>query len=208
MKEHFLTLLRSQETEMGAFREAARGLSSCIAAEIAAQLPLTSCRIKTPLEPTKGKRLKDGVILIPILRAGLVLLSPFLDLFPGAPVGFFGIRHDEKSALPHLYYENMPPISPTDRILLLDPMLATGGSALLALRKLKEKKADLARVTLVTILAAPEGMRAVQDTFPEVTIYTVAVDEKLNQNKYIVPGLGDFGDRYFGTELQITHYTG
>jgi uracil phosphoribosyltransferase len=127
-----------------------------------------------------------------------------MDLFPQAPIGFFGIRRDEKTALPHLYYENIPTLAPTDRILLLDPMLATGGSALLSLQKLKEKKVDLARATLVTILATPEGMRAVEQAFPEVKIYTVAIDEKLNQHKYIVPGLGDFGDRYFGTELRIT----
>ena len=207
VKETFLTILRDKTTNLRGFREAARNLCALIAAEAALQIPLSPHPIETPLAPAKGAQLNQRIVLLPILRAGMVFLPPFLDLFPDAPVGFFGMRREEKTARPFLYYENLPPLSPTDRIFLLDPMLATGGSATLALRKLHEKKVNLSNLTLVTILAAKPGIAAVQKAFPQVTIYAAAIDEALDQNHFIVPGLGDFGDRFFGTELQRTDHS-
>lgn len=184
MKEHFLTILRDRTIDCPAFRAATAKLSESIASEIASQIGPEDQRI----------------ILIPILRAGLALLPPFQRIFPSAPIGILGIRRDEKTALPHLYYEKLPRLPPTDRLLLLDPMLATGGSANLALDLLKTHGAALSRTTLITIIASKEGLKAVEHRHPQVQITTVAVDEKLDFKKYIVPGLGDFGDRYFGTD--------
>lgn len=184
MKDHFLAILRDRATDCSAFRSAATKLSRLIALDICPPVAQGHQRI----------------ILIPILRAGLVLLSPFQEFFESAPIGFLGIRREEETALPHLYYEKLPRLTHTDQILLLDPMLATGGSANLALDRLKASGADLSHVTLIVILAARIGLAAVEKRHPQVRIYTVAVDEKLDSKKFIVPGLGDFGDRYFGTD--------
>ena len=199
MKEHFLTLLRDRGTAMAPFREAARELARLLAAEASLFLPLQTTHIDTPLAPAAGKRLSQPAVLIPILRAGLALLPAFQELLPEAPIGFFGMRRDEKTALPRLYYENLPPLSPNGWVLLLDPMLATGGSANLAFDRLKSLGQDLAKAILISIIAAPEGVRALKTRHPEVRLITGAVDMKLDAKKFIVPGLGDFGDRFFGT---------
>ena len=180
MKEYYLNQLRDRTISIVHFREASASLSKLIALEVS-------------LEAHGSQK----IILVPILRAGLSLLASFQDSFIEAPIGFIGIKRDEKTALPRLYYENLPPISPEDHVLVLDPMLATGGSANLALDLLKTKGAK--SVTLVTILAAPEGIQWIKERHPKVHIYTVAIDKGLDAQKYIVPGLGDFGDRYFGT---------
>ena len=199
MKEHFLTLLRDRGTPMALFRDAARELARLLAAEASLLLPLQTTHIDTPLAPAAGKRLSQPAVLIPILRAGLALLPAFQELLPEAPIGFFGMRRDEKTALPRLYYENLPPLSPNGWVLLLDPMLATGGSANLAFDRLKSLGQDLAKAILISIIAAPEGVRALKTRHPEVRLITGAVDMKLDAKKFIVPGLGDFGDRFFGT---------
>lgn len=179
MKEHFLRQLRDRKSGIQAFRHASDNLSKLVSYEI-------------------SSKIKNKVItLIPIMRAGLALLPAFKEVFEGAPIGILGIRRDETTALPHLYYENLPTLSPHNHVLLLDPMLATGGSANLAIERIKAKGAT--RITLVSIIAAPEGIHEVKTKHPEVEIYTVAIDEKLDANHYIVPGLGDYGDRYFGT---------
>lgn len=181
MKEALLTLLRDQSIDEKQFRKAADQLCELLAADAA-----------------KSAK-KESVVLVPILRSGLVLLPPFLRHFEEARVGFFGMRRDHETFKPILYYENIPPLDKKDKIFLLDPMLATGGSTLLAIQNLVQKGADTSRITLISLIAAPEGLTAVQKAFPQVKISTVAVDEKLNARKFIVPGLGDFGDRYFGT---------
>lgn len=180
MKEYYLNQLRDRTIGIVHFREASASLSKLIALEVSLASPAS-----------------QRIILVPILRAGLSLLTAFQDSFIEAPIGFIGIKRDEKTALPRLYYENIPPISAGDHILVLDPMLATGGSADLALELLKSKGAK--SITLVTILAAPEGIQRVKERHPKVHIYSVAIDKGLDAQKYIVPGLGDFGDRYFGT---------
>lgn len=200
MKEHFLTILRNRKTDTLSFRAAADSLSYLIAAEIGAVLPLQPTHVETPLGKSPGARLERRVILISILRSGMVLLPPFQKLLPSSPLGFFGIRRDEKDAHPILYYEKIPSLLPSDQILLLDPMLATGGSAMSAIQHLEKKKADLSKLTLVTLIASQPGIQAVKKSYPAVSIYSVAIDKALDQNWFIVPGLGDFGDRYFGTE--------
>lgn len=198
MKNHYLTLLRDKETGVEEFRKAVQNLSSIVAAEVASQLPTLPFTVTTPLGVCPGEKIQERIVLVVILRAGLALLPPFVKLFPNAPIGFFGIQRDKKTFLPHLYYENLPAPSNNDRVLLLDPMLATGKTAIHAITHLKEKFFDPSRIHLVTIIAAREGMLSLEKACREVKIYTVAIDEQLNVNKYIVPGLGDFGDRYFG----------
>jgi len=199
MKNHFLTLLRNRSTKTPDFRSAAATLASILANEIAPQAELAPHKVTTPLGEAEGARLETPVILIPILRAGLVFLPPFLKLFPQASIGFLGIRRDEKDARPRLYYENIPEFPPQARIYLLDPMLATGGTANLALERIANRGAAPQRTLLATFLAARQGMEAVRRQHPAVAIHTAAVDPDLDPNQFIVPGLGDFGDRYFGT---------
>lgn len=199
MIHHFLTLLRKRETDTVAFRDAASKLASLIANEIAAEMPLETHKIETPMGKTSGSFFEKRVILVPILRAGLAFLPSFLDLFKGASVGFFGIRRDEKDAHPHLYYENIPEIGRGDYVFLLDPMLATGGTANLALDKLAEKGASPDNTFFATFLASQFGQDAVLARHPRVKIHAAAVDSHLDPKKFIVPGLGDFGNRYFGT---------
>lgn len=198
MKEHFLTILRDRDSDLSQFRLATQNLGSLIAAEVSQQVHLEKKQVLTPLAAADGARLSQTICLVCILRAGLTLLPPFAQLFPQAPIGLFGIRRDEKTAKPHLYYEKLPSLTHSDLIFLLDPMLATGGTANLALDQLKAKGASASQIRLITILAAPEGMVAVKQRHGEVSIYTVSVEEKLNDRKFIVPGVGDFGDRYFG----------
>jgi uracil phosphoribosyltransferase len=163
-------------------------------------LPMLKFRKATAeLAELMAKEMPSGPnpILIPILRAGLAILPPFQARFQEAPIGFIGIKRDELTASPALYYENIPHLKHDSTILLLDPMLATGGSADLALRRIKAKGGS--HILLVTVIAAPEGLTLIQRHHPDVRIYSVAIDEKLDSKKYIVPGLGDFGDRFFGT---------
>jgi uracil phosphoribosyltransferase len=203
MKEIFLTILRQASTSPSQFRQAAHRLSHLLAAEASSQLPLQGVKVQTPLSSSPGSVLSHRVVLVPILRAGLALLPAFEELFPAAPIGFFGIRRDEKTAAPHLYYQNLPQISENDWVFLLDPMLATGGSASLALKKLEEAGAQLSQTTLVSVVAAQEGVDLIRKRFPDTGLITVAIDPALNAHKFIVPGLGDFGDRYFDTEQSV-----
>lgn len=199
MKEHFLSLLRNRETTTLDFRSAASHLASILAHELAQKIHLTPCSIQTPFAKVEGKHFEEPVLLIPILRAGLAMLPPFLHLFPKASIGFFGIRRDERDAHPVLYYENIPEIRPNTLVFLLDPILATGGTANLSLDKLTAVQASPHLTHLVTFLASEEGLKAVQKKHPRVSIHTTAVDPELNSQKFIIPGLGDFGDRYFGS---------
>ena len=199
MKEVFLTTLRNLETPLTEFRTAAHHLCDLLAAEAINSIPLASHSVHTPLGFSKGAQLSHQVILIAILRAGLIFLPSFQKIFSEAPIGFFGIRRDEETANPRLYYENLPKISDQDWILLLDPMLATGGSSSLAIHHLSQAGASLHRLIHVSVLAAQEGIDLIYKQFPSVKIITAAIDPALNSKKFIVPGLGDFGDRYFGT---------
>jgi uracil phosphoribosyltransferase len=197
MKESLLTILRDEKTTVEQFRQAAHRLADLLAAEATTLVEEKPKTIKTPLAKTEGAFIHQRIILVPILRAGMVLVPSFLKYFPDSPLGFFGIRRDEATAAPQLYYENVPPLKPTDLVFVLDPMIATGGTAVLALQHLKDKGAS--RLILVGVLASKEGLDKIKKQHPDVTILVAATDPELNNRKFIVPGIGDFGDRYFGS---------
>jgi uracil phosphoribosyltransferase len=192
-----LTVLRSRETPHGEFRQAMYEAAAIMAVEVARELPVKEVQIETPLESTGGLRLRDEVAVVPVLRAGLGMVEGFLRLLPDARVGHVGIYRDEEEHVPVDYYKRLPPRLPDARVYVLDPMLATGGSAVTALNHLK--LAGAKQRELVCLVAAPEGLAAVQQAHPEVRIWAAAVDRELDENAYIRPGLGDAGDRVFGT---------
>lgn len=194
---HSLTVLRDKNTGTEEFRRHAGIVSKIMIFEATKNLRLANKKIFTPLAPTIGKQLDDEVVLVPILRAGLAMLFAIQDFLPTAKVGFIGLERDEKTAIAREYYRKLPKIFSTHTVIILDPMLATGGSFDDTVKALKQKGAK--RILLVCIVAAPEGIKRVTQNHPDVIIYTSAIDQTLNAQKYIVPGLGDFGDRYFGT---------
>lgn len=195
--DHSLTILRNKETRTEEFRRHAGIVSKILLLEAMKNLRVTQSRIETPLAPMVGKKLKDEVVVVPVLRAGLAMLFAIQDFLPDVSVGFIGLERDERTAQAREYYQKLPKIFSSHNVLVIDPMLATGGSFDDTVVTLKEKGAR--RITIVSIVAAPEGIRRIQDHHPDVLIYTAAVDKGLNDKKFIIPGLGDFGDRYFGT---------
>jgi uracil phosphoribosyltransferase len=192
-----LTVMRDRETPHGAFRQALFEAAAIMAVEVARGLPVKEVEVETPLETTRGTRLAPEVAVVPVLRAGLGMVEGFLRLLPEARVGHVGIYRDEEEHVPIDYYERLPPRLPEARVYVLDPMLATGGSAVTALNHLK--RAGAKQLELVCLVAAPEGIEAVEAAHPEVRIWTAAIDRQLDENAYIRPGLGDAGDRVFGT---------
>jgi uracil phosphoribosyltransferase len=192
-----LSVLRDRATEHGEFRQALFECSAIMAVEVARELPVKEVEIETPLETTRGLRLRDEVAVVPVLRAGLGMVEGFLRLLPDARVGHLGIQRDETDHAPVDYFERLPPGLPETRVYVLDPMLATGGSAVHALQSLKRSGAR--QLELVCLVAAPAGLAAVHGEHPEVRIWTAAIDRELDENAYIRPGLGDAGDRVFGT---------
>jgi uracil phosphoribosyltransferase len=192
-----LTVLRDRDTGHGDFRQALFEASAILAVEAARDLPLVDVSIETPLEPTTGSRLPSEITVVPVLRAGLGMVDPFLRLLPNARVGHVGVYRDEKEHTPVDYYQRLPPGLADAHVFVVDPMLATGGSAVFALDRLKD--AGARRLALVCLVVAPEGLRAVDEQHPDVPVWTAAVDRELDDNAYIRPGLGDAGDRVFGT---------
>jgi uracil phosphoribosyltransferase len=192
-----LTVLRDRDTGHGDFRQALFEASAILAVEAARDLPLVDVSIETPLEPTTGSRLPSEITVVPVLRAGLGMVDPFLRLLPNARVGHVGVYRDEKEHTPVDYYQRLPPGLADAHVFVVDPMLATGGSAVFALDRLKD--AGARRLALVCLVVAPEGLRAVEEHHPDVPVWTAAVDRELDDNAYIRPGLGDAGDRVFGT---------
>jgi uracil phosphoribosyltransferase len=195
--QNALLLLRSTSTYPSRFRRLAERLSLLIAIEATRDLPTGQKTVQTPLEATVGETLSGDVVVVPVLRAGLVMAEAVLDLIPDARMGHVGLQRNEETAIASQYYLKLPPISDTATVLVVDPMLATGGSACMALDLVRA--AGGRRVRLLSIVAAPEGVATVQAAYPEVPIFTAAVDRQLNDQKYILPGLGDFGDRLYGT---------
>ncbi|MBI5382225.1 MAG: uracil phosphoribosyltransferase [Opitutae bacterium] len=193
---HFVTHLRDKTTKPATFRTLAYQLSLLLAIEATRDLPTIEKTVETPLESTPGRVLAQPLVVIPILRSGLGMMQPFLDLFPNVSVGYIGLERDHETARAHSYYCKLPPLAGS-RVIVVDPMLATGGSAAQALSLVKAGGAVAPR--LVCIVAAPEGVAEVEKTHPELTIHTAALDRALNARKYILPGLGDFGDRLYGT---------
>jgi len=197
MVEDVLAALRDKKTPSDVFRMLARRLSLLLIVEATRDLTLTKAAIETPLEKTTGHTIADRVVAVPVLRAGLGMLDAFLELLPRAQVGYFGLERNEETAVARRYYEKVPKDLEGAFVFLLDPMLATGGSAAMAVDGLRELGAR--RVRLLSIVAAPEGVAHLEAHSPHTEIYTAAVDRGLNDHKYILPGLGDFGDRLFGT---------
>jgi uracil phosphoribosyltransferase len=193
-----LVALRDRQTTPHGFRVAARRISMVVAMAALEGLPTTEAGVETPLESTVGRRVQGDVVVVPVLRAGLGMLDAVLELAPGARVGYLGLQRDETTAVASRYYAKLPSGSLSDSfVLMVDPMLATGGSAVAALDILAEAGAH--RVRLACIVAAPEGIAHVGAHHPDAEIYTPAIDRALNARKYILPGLGDFGDRLYGT---------
>ena len=195
--EDALLRLRDATTPCDEFRRLARRVSLLLAVEATRDLALQETTVKTPLESARGLCLAARVVAVPVLRAGLGMLDAFLELVPQAQVGYFGLERNEETAVARRYYEKVPAALGEAIVFLLDPMLATGGSAAMALEGLAGLGARRAR--LLSIVAAPEGVAYLSAAMPEAEIYTAAVDRELNARKYILPGLGDFGDRLFGT---------
>lgn len=191
-----LTRLRDKSTSTQQFRLHAEKIASMLIATACDDLKTTEKNIETPITSMQGTYLTADIILVTILRAGLAMLGPAIKCFPDAPIGLAGLTRDEKTAIAKEYYWQMPEITKNSIIFLFDPMLATGGSLSHVLERMREAR----EVRVITIISAPEGIAAVNKAFPNSKIVTAAVDEKLNDQKFIVPGLGDFGDRYFGTK--------
>ncbi|HEX2414061.1 MAG TPA: uracil phosphoribosyltransferase [Thermoleophilaceae bacterium] len=192
-----ITVLRDRSTGHGAFRQALFEASAILAVEAARELPVEQVELETPLEPTTGHRLPREIAVVPVLRAGLGMVDAFLRLLPDARVGHLGLYRDEETHEPFEYYERLPPLEDAF-VFVVDPMLATGGSAVHALDRLKAKGAR--QLSLVCLVVAPEGLTAVERHHPDVAVWTAALDRELDENAYIRPGLGDAGDRVFGTD--------
>jgi uracil phosphoribosyltransferase len=194
---HKLGILRDVRTEPKKFREVVRELSWLLGYEALADARTRQLDVQTPLETMDGEELADRIGLIPILRAGLGMVDAMLELMPTAEVWHLGLYRDDRTLRPVEYYNKLPDSATVDLCLILDPMLATGGSATAAIEVLKKWGAE--RIKLVNLIAAPEGVEAVATAHPDVEIYTASLDRQLNDKGYIQPGLGDAGDRQFGT---------
>jgi uracil phosphoribosyltransferase len=192
-----LATLRDASTTPQTFRHMAMRISLLLATEATRQVPSSPVAVQTPLGPANGRRVDDGVVVVPVLRAGLGMLDAVLELIPTARVGHIGLQRDEMTAVASQYYSKLPPDMAGAFVLMIDPMLATGGSAVAALDLIR--RAGGHDVRMICIVAAPEGIAVVERHHPDVHIYTPVVDSGLNAHKFIVPGLGDFGDRLYGT---------
>lgn len=197
--DHKMTILRKKETSSMEFRQVVNEIAALMAYEVTRDLETEEVSIETPIAPTKGKMiLGKKVGIVPILRAGLGMVEGFLTIVPAARVGHIGMYRDPKTLKPVTYYSKLPKDVSQRLMIIVDPMLATGGSLIEAINELKRNGAT--QIRAVNLLAAPEGIKAVEEAHPDVDIYVAAVDERLNEHGYIVPGLGDAGDRLFGTK--------
>ncbi len=194
--QHNLTRLRDKRTGPQEFRRVLSEVAALIIYEATRSFAIRPLSVATPLARTRGSQLQREVILVPVLRAGLGMLDSILQLIPHARVGFIGLKREEKSLRALFYHKSLPKDLTRFEVILIDPMLATGGSAVSAMDLLTELGAR--QVRLVNLVAAPEGIRKVHSHYPKLPIFTAAIDKKLNRNGYIVPGLGDAGDRLFG----------
>jgi uracil phosphoribosyltransferase len=196
LAQDLLIRLRDRSTPPALFRTLTKRLTAALILEATRDLPSEAVQVETPLEPAEGRALSAELVAIPILRAGLGMLEAVTDLFPSVSVGYIGLERNEETLQPAEYYEKLPPLDGR-HVILLDPMLATGGSAVRACQEIKER--DPAGLRMVCIVAAPEGVKTMEEAHPEVQVYSAALDRQLNDRGYILPGLGDFGDRLYGT---------
>ena len=196
LAKHYLSILRDSDTQPEVFRATTRRLAYFLLTEATADIPLTETIVTTPLAQTPGFRLDRRMVAVPVLRAGLGLLNAVTDLLPDVTVGYAGVARDEETALPQEYYYKIPDLSDA-WVLVLEPMLATGGSLSWAIDKVKGSGAN--DITAICVVAAPEGVERINGDHPDVKIVAAGLDEGLSPNYFIVPGLGDMGDRLFGT---------
>ena len=198
--EHHLVRLRDKNTTPEAFRGLIHRLSIHLTYDATRDLELMETEVETPMAKTTGRKLKGRIGLIPILRAGLGMVDPILDLIPSAEVWHLGFYRDEKTFQPVEYYKKLPKADPVDMALVIDPMLATGGSALAALHAVKDW--GVSTTKLLAVIASPEGVEAVHTAFPDTEIHVCVIDDSLDENAYILPGLGDAGDRIFNASAE------
>ena len=197
--QHKLSILRREDTSTKDFRELVNEIAMLMGYEVSRDLPLAEVEIQTPITKTTQKQLSGKKLaIVPILRAGIGMVDGLLSLVPAAKVGHIGMYRDEETLEPVEYLVKLPEDIDQRQIFVVDPMLATGGSAILAVDSLKKRGA--ANIKFVCLVAAPEGVKKLQEAHPDIDIYTASLDEKLNEHGYIVPGLGDAGDRLFGTK--------
>ena len=197
--DHKMTILRKKETSSMEFRQLVNEISTLMGYEVTRDLETEDIEIETPIAKTMGKRISGKKIgIVPILRAGLGMVEGLLTIIPAARVGHIGMYRDPKTLKPVTYYSKLPKDVASRQMIIVDPMLATGGSLIEAIDELKRNGAK--NIKSINLLAAPEGLKAVEEAHPDVEIYIAALDEKLNEDGYIVPGLGDAGDRLFGTK--------
>lgn len=196
---HKLTIIRDKDTGHKLFRELINEVGMLVAFELTQDFKVESKTVETPLTETEGEKVEGkDIVIVPILRAGLGMVDGLIKLIPNARVGYVGMERDEKTHQPVHYYFKIPKKPENRNFIIIDPMLATGGTAIAAAKSLKELGST--QIKFMCLIAAPEGAKAFCEAHPDVDVYTAALDEKLNDNKYIVPGLGDAGDRLFGTE--------
>lgn len=195
--DHKLTIMRNKETGTKEFRQNLDEIAMLMAYEVTKNIPIKSVDIVTPICAMTGKEMIRPIVLVPILRAGLGLVDGFKTVIPTAKVGHIGMKRDEETLLPHEYYAKFPPCIGEANVIILDPMLATGGTACAAITNIKLRGAK--NIKFACLVAAPEGIDAVEKSHPDVDLVVCALDQKLNDKGYIVPGLGDAGDRLFGT---------
>lgn len=193
---HLLADLRDKDTTPDTFRRRARDLTMALVFEATRAIRTRAVTIETPLETTGGRRIDQAIAAVPVLRAGLGMLEPVTLMFPEVRVGYIGLERNEETAIARIYYRKLPPLDEAF-CLCLDPMLATGGSAAQAIHYMKEAGAK--SVTMLAIVATPQGVAHLTEEHPDVDVFTAALDRDLNDRKYILPGLGDFGDRLYGT---------
>ena len=197
LAQHLLLALRDETTSPALFRALTKRLTAVLMLEATRDLPVRAQTVSTPIEDAEGQVLAGPIVVVPILRAGLGMLEAVVELFPEVRVGYLGLERDEATFQPSEYYAKMPRMDDAVTY-VLDPMLATGGSAEAAISSVKE--AGATDVRMVSVVAAPEGVKALAEAHPDVDIVTASIDRELNEHAYIMPGLGDFGDRLFGTE--------
>ena len=196
--KHKLTIMRDKNTSTYIFKQNLDEIAKLMAFEVTRNIPLKDKEIETPICKMIGKEMDKQIILVPILRAGIGLVDGFRDIIPTAKIGHIGMERDEETLIPREYYAKFPKGIEDSVVIVVDPMLATGGSANMAIENIKQRGAK--NIRLVCLVGAPEGVAAIQKEHPDVDIMLAALDEKLNENGYIVPGLGDAGDRLFGTD--------
>ena len=195
--QHKLALIRNVETGHKKFRELATEITEFVCYEALTNVDTREVEVQTPLEVATCRVIDHDIVVVPVLRAGIGMLEGILELVPTARVGFVGLYRDEETKEPVTYYERFPPQAKSGTCIIIDPMLATGGSTVAAIDQLKEFGAR--DIIVICIVTCPEGLALVEEKHPDVPVYTAAIDKYLNENKYIVPGLGDAGDRLFGT---------